>query len=49
VIAAGDVYLTESYPIIDVERGGTINGIVDALDRIIDLSQPEFRTEGGTL
>jgi glyoxylase-like metal-dependent hydrolase (beta-lactamase superfamily II) len=49
VIAAGDVYLTESYPIIDVERGGTINGIVDALDRIIDLSQAEFRTEGGTL
>ena len=49
VIAAGDVYLTESYPIIDVERGGTINGVVDALNRIIDLSQPEFRTEGGTL
>ena len=49
VIAAGDVYLTESYPVIDVERGGTINGIIDALNRIIDLSQPEFRTEGGTL
>ena len=49
VIAAGDVYLTESYPIVDVERGGTINGIVDALNRIIDLSQAEFRTEGGTL
>ena len=49
VIAAGDVYVTESYPIIDVERGGTINGIVDALNRIIDLSQAEFRTEGGTL
>src|ERR1051325_4488940 len=49
VIAAGDVYLTESYPIIDVERGGTINGIVDALNHIIDLSQSEFRSEGGTL
>jgi glyoxylase-like metal-dependent hydrolase (beta-lactamase superfamily II) len=48
VIAASDVYVTESYPIIDVERGGTINGIVDALNRIIDLSQAEFRTEGGT-
>jgi cyclase len=49
VIATGDIYVTESYPIIDVERGGTINGIVDALNRIIDMSQAEFRSEGGTL
>ena len=49
VIAAGDIYLTTSYPIIDVQRGGTINGIVDSLNRILDLSIPEFRTEGGTL
>jgi cyclase len=49
VIAAGDVYLTESYPIIDVAHGGTFNGIVDALNRIVDLGFAEFRTEGGTL
>jgi len=49
VIAAGDVYLTTSYPIIDVQRGGTINGVIDSLNRILDLSVPEFRTEGGTL
>jgi glyoxylase-like metal-dependent hydrolase (beta-lactamase superfamily II) len=49
VIAAGDVYSTVSYPIIDRQRGGTINGIVDALNRILALSIAEFRTEGGTL
>ena len=49
VIAAGDVYLTTSYPIIDVQRGGTINGVIDGLNRILDLSVAEFRTEGGTL
>jgi cyclase len=49
VIAAGDVYLTTSYPIIDVQRGGTINGVIDSLNRILDLSVAEFRTEGGTL
>jgi len=49
VIATGDIYLTESYPIIDVARGGSINGIVDALNRIVDMSFAEFRTEGGTL
>ena len=49
VIAAGDVYLTTSYPVIDVQRGGTINGVIDGLNRILDLSVAEFRTEGGTL
>jgi cyclase len=49
VIAAGDVYSTVTYPVIDRERGGTINGVVRGLNRIIELSMAEFRTEGGTL
>jgi glyoxylase-like metal-dependent hydrolase (beta-lactamase superfamily II) len=49
VIAAGDVYSTVSYPVIDVKHGGTINGVIDGLNRILDLSVAEFRTEGGTL
>ena len=49
VIAAGDIYLTTSYPMIDVRRGGTINGVLDGLNRILDLAIAEFRTEGGTL
>jgi glyoxylase-like metal-dependent hydrolase (beta-lactamase superfamily II) len=49
VIAAGDIYSTVSYPVIDVKHGGTINGVVDGLNRILDLSVAEFRTEGGTL
>src|ERR687890_2176882 len=38
VIAAGDIFLTTSYPIIDLARGGSINGVIDALNRILDLS-----------
>jgi len=49
VIATGDVFSTVTYPIIDVERGGTINGVVDALNKILDIAFPEFRLEGGTL
>ncbi len=49
VIAAGDIYSTTTYPIIDVKQGGTINGIVEGLNRILRLSIAEFRTEGGTL
>jgi len=49
VIAAGDLYSTTTYPIIDVRTGGTIDGVVNGLNRILRLSISEFRTEGGTL
>ena len=49
VIAAGEVLRTTTYPVIDVARGGTINGIIEGLNHIIDLSVPEFRSEGGTI
>jgi glyoxylase-like metal-dependent hydrolase (beta-lactamase superfamily II) len=49
VIAAGDLYSTETYPVIDIARGGNIQGVVDGLNRILDLAFPEFRTEGGTM
>jgi cyclase len=49
VIATGNIYSTVTYPMIDVPTGGTINGVLDGLNNIIDLMVPEFRTEGGTL
>ena len=49
IIAAGDLFVTETYPVIDLERGGNIQGVVDSLNRILDLAFPEFRTEGGTM
>jgi hypothetical protein len=49
VIAAGNVYLTTTYPMIDTATGGTINGVLDALNNIMDMSVSEFRTEGGTM
>jgi glyoxylase-like metal-dependent hydrolase (beta-lactamase superfamily II) len=49
IIATGDVFTTTGYPAIDLARGGTINGVVDALNRILDIAFPDFRLEGGTL
>ena len=49
VIAAGEVFRTTTYPVIDAAKGGTINGIIEGLNHIIDLSVPEFRSEGGTI
>jgi glyoxylase-like metal-dependent hydrolase (beta-lactamase superfamily II) len=49
VIAAGDIYSTMTYPVVDLKQGGTINGIVNGLNRILRIAVAEFRTEGGTL
>jgi glyoxylase-like metal-dependent hydrolase (beta-lactamase superfamily II) len=49
VIATGDVFNMESYPVIDVARGGTIKGVIDALNRVIDIAIPERNEEGGTM
>jgi len=48
VIAAGDIYSTTGYPRIDVARGGHVNGVIEGLNRLIDLAISEQFTEGGT-
>ena len=49
VIAAGDVYSTQTYPVIDGKRGGSIQGHLDALNRILDITVPRFNQQGGTM
>ncbi len=49
VLVVGDVFSTTSYPVVDVDRGGSINGVIDALNHILDLAFPDFRLEGGTV
>lgn len=49
VIAAGDIFNMDTFPIIDVDQGGHINGVLDGLNYILALAIPEFRTEGGTM
>jgi cyclase len=48
VIAAGDVYINTTFPVINVEQGGSLNGIVAALNRIIEITVPKDKQEGGT-
>jgi glyoxylase-like metal-dependent hydrolase (beta-lactamase superfamily II) len=38
VIATGDIIDTTRWPLIDVKRGGTVQGEIDALNRLMDLS-----------
>jgi glyoxylase-like metal-dependent hydrolase (beta-lactamase superfamily II) len=48
VVAAGDVFVLNSYPVIDVKRGGTLQGVIDALNRLVDIAVPEYNAMGGT-
>ena len=49
VISTGDILATDRYPTIDLKRGGSIKGLIDGLNMILDLSYAEFRGQGGTL
>jgi cyclase len=49
VISTGDILSTVSYPVFDVARGGSIDGIVDGLNHLLELVIAEYQTEGGTL
>ncbi len=49
VISAGDVFSTTGYPVIDAARGGTVRGVIDALNTIIQIAVPRDWQEGGTM
>jgi hypothetical protein len=49
VISAGDLYTPGRYPAIDTARGGTVQGVVAGLNRIIETTFPEYRHQGGTM
>jgi len=49
VIATGDVVDMTSYPIIDVAAGGTIDGELVALNKVIEMAVPGKQAEGGTI
>jgi cyclase len=49
VLATGDIFMTTGYPVIDLQRGGSIQGELKALNHILEITVPEIMQEGGTL
>jgi cyclase len=49
VISAGDIFTTTGYPVIDLKRGGSIEGEIKALNHLLDLTVPDLVQEGGTM
>jgi cyclase len=49
VVLTGDIFSTTNYPVIDLQNGGSLNGVVDALNLILDITIPAEKQEGGTM
>ena len=48
VISAGDIFSTVSYPRIDLDRGGSVQGVIAGLNHILDMAVAEYRSQAGT-
>jgi glyoxylase-like metal-dependent hydrolase (beta-lactamase superfamily II) len=48
VVATGDIMRTDSYPVINLQKGGSVQGIIDGLNLVLDLAVPAHHEEGGT-
>jgi len=49
VVAAGDIFDETSFPNIDLAHGGTINGVIEGLNTLLDIMVPKHLQEGGTM
>ncbi len=48
VLVSGDIFTFAGYPPIDLAKGGSVQGVLAGLNRMLDIVTPEFRSEGGT-
>lgn len=48
VLVAGDVYTTTSLPLVDRGQGGSLTGLLAALNRMLDITVADDLAEGGT-
>jgi hypothetical protein len=49
VIVTGEIMNMANFPFIDVAHGGTINGILDGLNTLLEIMVPKHNQEGGTM
>jgi cyclase len=49
VISTGDLFDPTQYPIIDVKSGGSLQGVLEGLNRLKQMVIPADHVEGGTL
>jgi len=48
VLSVGDIFTPGRYPVIDLRNGGSVQGLINALNRILQITVPLKYQEGGT-
>jgi glyoxylase-like metal-dependent hydrolase (beta-lactamase superfamily II) len=48
VVSTGDIFNTNLYPVIDLARGGSVGGVISALNELLQITIPALKEEGGT-
>jgi len=48
VLVAGDLFVTTTYPVVDLKNGGGVQGVIDGLNHLLNLAVPKHQQEGGT-
>ncbi len=48
VLVSGDLFMTTTYPLIDLKSGGGVQGFIDGLNKMLDIAVPRYLQEGGT-
>lgn len=49
VVSTGDIFDPTQYPIIDLKKGGSLQGVIEGLNRLKEMVVPENHFEGGTM
>ncbi len=48
VLVTGDIFITTTYPVIDSKLGGGVDGLLNSLNKALDIAVPKYLQEGGT-
>jgi glyoxylase-like metal-dependent hydrolase (beta-lactamase superfamily II) len=48
VLVAGDMFLTTTVPVLDAQAGGSVEGLLKGLNKMLEIAVPKYLQEGGT-
>jgi glyoxylase-like metal-dependent hydrolase (beta-lactamase superfamily II) len=48
VISSGDIFTPDKYPVIDLQNGGSVQGLIDGLNKVLEMAVAGKYQEGGT-
>jgi glyoxylase-like metal-dependent hydrolase (beta-lactamase superfamily II) len=48
VLVSGDIFMTTTYPVIDLKSGGGVSGFIEGMNKMLDIAVPKYLQDGGT-